>query len=92
MSIRLGKGSSEFEFRRVRRILTSSERPGRLWCLHSLLFNGFRGSFVSLKRIGPEVDCICPSSTEVNGDENCTSTFLVFLYDMDRDNFAFIIK
>jgi len=50
------------------------------------LFNGYQGSFPALKQLGHEINHSPPSSAEVKNDWSYTSTPLVCLCGMDREN------
>jgi hypothetical protein len=47
------------------RIFSCPRRPDRLWGPHSLLFNGYRGSFHEMKLPGREADHLPPTSAQV---------------------------
>ena len=64
--------------------LSSPKRPDRVWGPSSLAFNGYRGSFQGVKRLGRAVDHSPPSSAEVNNEWSCTSTDPIRLHGVDR--------
>jgi hypothetical protein len=73
------------------KIFFSPKRPDRLWSPTSLLLNGYRGSFYTVKRPGREVDYSPPSSTVVKNEWCYTSTSPTCFHVVDRDSFTFTI-
>jgi hypothetical protein len=75
----------------------SGLNPGRsqrcacqLWGLTSLLFDGYRGSFLGLQWPGGEVNPTPPSSAKVKHEWSYTSSPPMCLYGVDRENFTFL--
>ena len=64
--------------------------PHQLWVPLSLIFSEYLRSFPELQRLGPEVDLSPPSSVEIKNEWSHTSTPLVYLHGVDRDNLTFL--
>jgi hypothetical protein len=62
---------------RGKRFFCSPKRLNSLWDPPSLLFNGYRGSFLGVKRRGREVDHSPPFSAEGNNEWSCTANVFV---------------
>ena len=63
----------------------------RLWSPSSLLFNGYRGSLLGMKRPGREVNHAPPSIAEVNIEWSFTSTPPVYFHGVDWENLTFTV-
>jgi hypothetical protein len=72
-------------------LFSSLNHPDQLWGPTSLLFIGFQCSFLGIKRLGHDDggDHSPLSSVQVKNEWSHTSTPLVCLLGMDRDNFTF---
>ena len=55
-------------------IFSASERSHRFWSPSTLLFNGYRGSFMGVKRTGSEFNNKSSSGAEVKNEWSYTST------------------
>ena len=71
-----------------KRFFCFSQRPGRLWSPPSLLFNGHRGSFAGVKRLGRDVEDQPPSDAEVKNEWSYTST-PICMRGVDRQFYIF---
>jgi hypothetical protein len=75
IATRLRFGRSEFRFPvRVTDFSLPQKRPDRNWGALSLLFNGYRVSFIRVKRPGHEENHSPPCSAEVKNEWSCTHT------------------
>ena len=74
---------------RDKRFFSSPKYPDRLWGLPGSLFNLYRGSFSGIKRLGHDFNHSPPSNAEVENERCYTSTPLICLRGVDRDNFTF---
>jgi hypothetical protein len=82
-----------------KRFFSCPECPDGLWSPTSLPFSGYQGYFCvcvcvgggagAIKWLGHEVDHSPPPSAEVKNEWRYASAYLICLYDIDRDNFAF---
>jgi hypothetical protein len=72
-------------FGQGKRITSASKRRDLLQGAPSLLFTEYWGIFSGVKRRGNEVDC--STSTEVKSEWRYTSTPLICLHGVCRDNF-----
>jgi hypothetical protein len=55
-----------------------------------LLLNGYRGTFLGVKRPGREFNHSPPSTAEVNNDCYYISAYPVCLHGVDKENFTFL--
>ena len=62
---------------RGKRFFFSLKRLNLLWGPLSLLFNGYRGSFLGIKQPGREVDHSLPFSAKVNNEWSYTANVFV---------------
>jgi len=70
-------------------IFSSPKHPDRVWCPHSLLFNGYPRSFPRVQQPMCEVDQSPQSSVQIINDSSCTPIPPTSLHGVDRDNFIF---
>jgi hypothetical protein len=75
-----------------RRFFLSSKRPYWLWGPPSLLFDGYRRSFPGLIRSGRDVNHSPQSSAEIKNEWRYTSSPLICLHGVDRENIALFIS
>jgi hypothetical protein len=73
------------------KFFSSPKCPEQLWEPTSLLFDGYRGSFLGIRaqHLGHAVDHSLPSSAEVKKEWSYTTAPPIWLHSMDRDNSAF---
>ena len=69
---RLGLDDLGFKSQQGQEVFCFQKRLDRLWDPPSLLFNGYWGSFLGVKRWGPKVDHSPPSSDDVKNERNYT--------------------
>jgi hypothetical protein len=74
---------------KCKRFSSPPKRPDRRWVASSLLSNWYQVCFPGIKRPGREVNHSRPSSAKVKNKGRSTSSFLLCLYDVDRENFTF---
>jgi hypothetical protein len=55
----------------------------------SLIFSGYRGSFLAVKRSRREFDHSSPSGTEVKNEWRCNCSLPIYFHGLDKDNFSF---
>jgi hypothetical protein len=70
------------------RILTDVKSTHWLWGPPSLLFKGYRCSYLGIKRPGSEVNQLSPSSVGVKNEWCYTFTPPICLNDVDRNKFV----
>jgi len=68
------------------------KRPDLLWGPLSLLFNGYRDSFLWVKQSGHVVDHSFPSSAKVKNACHYTSTSPTHRHGVDIDNVMYTIS
>jgi hypothetical protein len=73
-----------------KRFCTSSKRAVPFWGPPSLLFSGYRCSFLGVNQPLCEVDDLLPPGAEVKNGWSYISLSLIRPYGVDRDNFAFL--
>ena len=66
------------------RIFLLSKMPRNVLGPHSLLFNGYRDSFLGVKQLGHDVNQWTPPSAGANNEWSYTSTPPIRLHDIDR--------
>jgi hypothetical protein len=79
------------------RLNGSGSNPGRdrkcpdwLWGLHSLLFSGYKCSFLGVQWSGNEVYHSPPSSAKVKNEWSSISFSHIRLHSLDRENLTFL--
>jgi hypothetical protein len=78
------------EYSQGKRFVSSPKLPDGLWGPSSLIFNGYRGYFTGVKRLGQEVDSSPTSNVEVKNKWRYTSTPLrKCLHGVDRERYIF---
>jgi hypothetical protein len=83
------QGTADRLPRSYKRFFPFSQPPDRLWRPPGLLLNGYRGSFLGVKRIGRGVEHGLPTGAEVKNEWNYTSAPPICIHGVDRDNFTF---
>ena len=71
-------------------VFSAQRRPEQFWG-HPASYLMGTGTLFWVKQMGHEVNHLYPSGTEVKHEWNYTSTHLICLHGVYRDNFTFVL-